>query len=98
MVELTDRTRAHVRALFQASDVDAVEKTLATDCADNLPLLTHSSPHDLERVRFAVLRLSGGRLDDLARAVCLAQTDWRDLLVAAGFADDTQAHLRWQPP
>lgn len=97
MVELSDRTRAHVRALFAASDIDAVERTLATDCADNLPLLAHSSPHDLERVRFAVLRLSGGRLDALAKAVRLAQADWRDLLVAAGFANDTQAHVRWEP-
>lgn len=27
----------------------------------------------------------------------LRPDDWRDLLVAAGFADDTTAHERWSP-
>ena len=76
---------------------EIAESVLVSDCADNLPLPNRSSPHDLERVRFAALRLSGGRLDGLAKAVELAQADWRDLLVAADFASDPQAHLRWLP-
>jgi hypothetical protein len=48
-------------------------------------------------VRFAALKLSEGRLDRLEEAIKLAQTDWRDLLVAAGFAHDVEAHLNWLP-
>jgi hypothetical protein len=34
-------------------------------------------------------------LDALIQAIELAQTDWRDLLVAAGFAVDVHAHELW---
>jgi hypothetical protein len=29
-------------------------------------------------------------------SVGLGQTDWRDLLVAAGFAENTRAHKGWK--
>jgi hypothetical protein len=35
----------------------------------------------------AALQLSGGDRAKLDAAIQLAKTDWRDLLVAAGFAD-----------
>ena len=35
-------------------------------------------------------------MDKLYDAIALAQTDWRDLLVAAGFGDDVQAHKDWK--
>ena len=40
--------------------------------------------------------LSEGRVDKLYDAIALAQTDWRDLLVSAGFAEDIQAHKDWK--
>jgi hypothetical protein len=52
----------------------------------------------LERFRFSALKLSGGKLDKLRQAVELAQQDWRDLLMAAGFGDDVTEHERWLPP
>lgn len=97
MTELSTKTRHHIATLFAASDVEAAELMLVSRCGDGLPGMSGASPLVLERVRFAALRLSGGRLPDLAQAVALAETDWRDLLVAAGFADDTAAHLRWTP-
>jgi hypothetical protein len=51
----------------------------------------------LDRIRFAAVRFSGGQLSCLREAVRLAQADWRDLLVASGFADDIHAHQEWQP-
>jgi len=48
-------------------------------------------------VRFAALKLSEGNKDKLLRAAQLAQYDWRDLLVAAGFANDAEAHNSWAP-
>ncbi len=38
-----------------------------------------------------------GQLDKLEEAIKLAQIDWRDLLMAAGFGHDVEAHLKWLP-
>ena len=70
---------------------------LRDECGNNLPLMKDKDETALERLRFAALKLSQGELNKLLDAVILAQTDWRDLLVAAGFADDVQAHLSWLP-
>lgn len=66
-------------------------------CADKVPGFRDANSTDLERVRCAVLKLSDGLLDVLAVAVSLAQADWRDALVAAGFEEDVNAHLAWNP-
>jgi hypothetical protein len=50
-----------------------------------------------ERFQFAALKLGKGKLDKPDRAVTLAKRDWRDLLVAAGFAEDISAHMSWLP-
>ncbi len=97
MVPLTDRTLAIIAQLFSPAERSAAAELLATECADRLPLYRPVTPEGLERVQFAALRLSGGRLTQLRAAVDLAREDWRDLLVAAGFAHEVQAHLRWVP-
>jgi len=97
VVVLSDLTKQHAAALFPASDVAAVERLLVAECADNLPLVANAPPAGLERLRFAALRFSGGRLDRLAEAVALAKKDWRDLLMASGFGHDPLAHRSWQP-
>lgn len=61
------------------------------------PDLENLNQIELERFRFAVLKLSQGRLDILRRAIDLAQSDWRDLLMAADFGYDVTAHNRWLP-
>lgn len=97
MTALSPKTRDHVGALFAASDAAAAELILVSRCGDQLPGMSGASPIALERIRFAALRLSRGRLPELSNAAALAERDWRDLLVAADFADDPQAHLRWTP-
>jgi len=95
MVELTKQTLASIRALFQSSDVESAERALTehgnrlqpTEGEDALP----------ERIQLAAVRFSGGRLPDLTLALQLAEIDWRDLLVGAGFADDPNAHAHWAP-
>ena len=66
------------------------------DCGAALPGTDNAPAEFFERVRCAALRLSEGRVDKLYDAIALAQTDWRDLLVAAGFAEHTQAHKDWK--
>jgi hypothetical protein len=97
VVDLTDLTKQHVRALFADSEVVAAERWLSEECADNLPGVANPTPEVLERLRFAALRFSGGRLDRLAEGIAQAKKDWRDLLMASGFAHNTRDHLRWQP-
>lgn len=97
MVPLTERTVAIIGQLFLAAERGPAAELLATECADRLPLYRPTTPEGLERVQFAALRLSGGRLAQLRAAVELARIDWRDLLVAAEFARDVHAHLRWVP-
>jgi hypothetical protein len=97
MVELSNLTKERVASLFSPAEVVQAERLLAQECAENLPLVVNPTPEGLERLRFAAIRLSEGRLDRLLEAIAQAKTDWRDLLVASGFANDTRAHLAWLP-
>src|SRR2546426_6208286 len=97
MVELSTLTRQHVTALFSSSDWADADRFLASECAENLPLVHNPTPSGLERLRFAAIRLSGGSLPRLRDAIELAKSDWRDLLVASDFAHDVHSHQRWQP-
>src|SRR5262245_10683007 len=54
-------------------------------------------PSEAERVRFAALKVSGGDLTKLAEAIELANQDYRDLLLGAGFAQHPEDHQRWWP-
>jgi hypothetical protein len=55
-------------------------------------------PAAYDRLRFAAMKSSFGRIEGLRWAIALAQTDWRDLFVHAGFAEDARAHERWLVP
>ena len=86
-----------IALLFPPEQHEEVRTLLMEECGNNLPFQKDATPEDLKRFRFAALKLSDGTLDALHRAVRLAQRDWRDLLVAAGFATDVYAHERWTP-
>ncbi|MDB4971392.1 MAG: hypothetical protein JWN44_7081 [Myxococcales bacterium] len=85
-----------VARLFPPSDRAAAILLLASECNEDLPFLDND-PGTIERVRAACLKLSEGSLEKLGDAVSLSNTDWRDVLTAANFADDPTAHLRWLP-
>jgi hypothetical protein len=94
-VPLSPDTAALVNALFEADDRAAAARLLEAHCGRGLPCLETLDAIGLERYRFAALRLGEGSLDVLRRAVSLAQTDWRDLLMAADFGHDVNAHRKW---
>ena len=94
---LSPETRRRLDLLFAPDDRPAAEAMLVSKCGSNLPFCDQLDMFELERVRFAALKRSGGDLDLLHQAVSLAQTDWRDLLMAAGFGEDVTAHQRWVP-
>ena len=86
----------HVARLFPAEEHEEVTRLLQEDCGAVLPFADNVSTDRFERVQCAALRLSEGRMDKLYDAIALAQTDWRDLLVMAGFAEDIRAHRGWK--
>lgn len=70
---------------------------LVANCGDNLPFNQPADARSLERIRFAVLKLSNGNLAALRQAIEVAQIDSRDVLMAAGFGQDVRAHQAWFP-
>lgn len=95
---LSEATRLRLEALFQGNDAKAAAEILVNECGSNLPFCERNGPDDCDRLRFAALKLSDGRLDRLREAVELAKIDWRDLLMGAGFGYHAKAHEKWFPP
>ncbi len=96
-VPLSPVTQRHLELLFAPEDRPEAAALLVTECGSLLPGLEKLNMFQLERFRFAALKLSEGKLDKLWQAVDLAQQDWRDLLMAAGFGEDVTEHERWLP-
>jgi len=92
---MTARTVRLVDQYFGADERDLVVSELVDRCGNNLPGYESSDPTGLERVRFAVLKLSEGDLDKFDSALKMANTDWRDVLMCADFAYDVHAHEAW---
>jgi hypothetical protein len=93
---LSPETRRRLELLFAPADRAEAETLLVDECGNNL-FLENMDMFQLERFRFAALKLSAGNLPNLWQAVDLAQQDWRDLLMAAGFGEDVTEHERWVP-
>ena len=94
---LSQDTERRIATLFPPRSRAEASELLIVQCGNNLPFCDNHDEFQLERIRFSALKLSGGNIDKLKDAIKLAQTDWRDLLVAAGFGHDTTAHKRWIP-
>ena len=92
---LSPEVVSRVAALFPAGQRAEVGELLASACSRNLPSAETLGPAGVERVRFAVLKISGGSLERLRTAVAQAQFDWRGTLVGAAFGNDPRAHLAW---
>jgi hypothetical protein len=92
---LSENTLELLRQIFPPEQHAAVATILEARCGLALPLMEAATPEALERIRFAVLKLSSGSLQELERAVSVANKDWRDVLVAAEFANSLLAHVNW---
>jgi hypothetical protein len=78
----TDR---HIALLFPPEERDWSEY------GNDLPFLDKLDDVQLERFRFAVLKLGQTSLTKLDRAAAFVKQDWRGLLIAAGLAEDPSA-------
>jgi hypothetical protein len=71
-----------VRSDFDSTSVEVVLNRLT-----ELDLPFIESDEGRERVQAAIVLIARGRYEDFERAAALAETDWRDVLVAAGLAN-----------
>lgn len=93
---LSPETERRIEVLFPESQRAEVAELLLKHCGQKLPFLEKLDEFQLERYRFAALKLSAGSIDRLREAIGLAKSDWRDLLIAAGFGEPN-AHKQWFP-
>jgi hypothetical protein len=95
-VGLSGDTAHLVERLFEPDAQELVRALLEEDCGANLPLWADQDEQGLERIRFAVLKLSQGDLNKLGQWIEDAKRDWRDVLMAAGFGRSLTAHEEWR--
>lgn len=96
MTPLTDSAVQKIDALFPPASRARARQLLEEGCGANLTLYSES-PWGFDRIRFAVLKNSGGDMVRLEREVAGANIDWRDTLMTAGFESDIHAHRYWNP-
>jgi hypothetical protein len=92
---LSPRTRQLVEIFFKSNELPEAEQWLEQSCGNNLPFCEGLDEYQMERMRFAAIKLSKGNLPKLLEAIDEAGVDWRDLLLAAGFGHDVHAHELW---
>jgi hypothetical protein len=92
-VELSAGLSQRIAMMFAPDEIALVSSLLTEECG---PRLTRH-PVLLDRIRYAVLKLSGGDLAGLRKAIGIAQRDWRDALVWSGFGQSLDAHESWRP-
>jgi hypothetical protein len=93
--QLSPRTKQLVEIFFSQKDVSEASQWLEEECGNNLPSCGQQDEYGMERIRFAAIKLSKGNLLKLLKAIDEARMDWRDLLMAADFGFDVNAHENW---
>lgn len=94
-IALSDRTQELISKLFPKADGIVISDMLYRAVSKNVPLCDDSNAEEMERIRFAILKLTKDSPLNLAVGIYLAQTDWRDLLMSAGFGEDADLHMAW---
>jgi hypothetical protein len=92
---LTDRTLRLIERIPQPELRERLISRLEAECSRESLGCSDWQPEHMERLWFAILKLIGSKSERVDGAFALAKCDWRDLLVAAGFANDTDAHNKW---
>ena len=92
---LSYETQRRVDMMYPPDQREEVTRLLVEECGQD-PLST-SDHEGIERIRFAALKVSNGDVDVLKKAIKLAQSDWRDLFMAAGFGNNPSEHKSWLP-
>lgn len=96
-MQLSLETEKRIDLLFPPDKQNQVQILLWELCEDQLTYLHHWDESAWDRITFSILKLSDGDFEKFKNALRLAATDYRDLLVASGFANDIKAHQSWLP-
>lgn len=98
-IPLSQETQERLNVLFHGKDRQTAARSLSWFGSGlaGWPGKDPKDPKSLERIRFAVLKLSQGSLAEMEWWMDQARRDWRDVLVEAGFAHDVKAHESWFP-
>ena len=94
-IALSERTLHLITTLFPIPDGVVIADVLRRAVSENIPFCDNASPEEMERIRFAILKMTVSSPLNLAVGIQMAQSDWRDLLMNVGFGDDTSRHLDW---
>lgn len=94
-MSVTSKTIELINNIFPIDDREIVVSFLNSECGINLPGCDMYSPEQLERICFAVIKFADGSTEQLKSAINIAKTDWRDLLMYVGFAENVNAHNIW---
>lgn len=93
--KLSPRTRQLTEIIFPVKHVEEVVQWLEEKCGSNITFCSDHDEFQMERIRFAVLKLSRGNITKLLEAIDEARMDWRDLFMAADFGHDVNTHETW---
>lgn len=96
-IELSEAAECRLQLVFAPEERAEARRMLVYECGGGIERWG-DDPSAYDRLRFAAMKASFGRIEGLRRAIALAQTDWRDLFVEAGFAHDAREHERWLVP
>ena len=92
---LSPHTRQLVEVFFSSKDRSEASHWLEEECGNTLPSCGQQNEYGMERSRFAAIQLSKGDLHKLLDAIDEARMDCRDVLMAADFGFDVNAHEEW---
>jgi len=92
---LSPRTQQLVVGIFGLQDRAEAAQWLEQKCGNNLPFCSDHDEYQMERLRFAAIKLSQGNIQKLLRGIEVACMDWRDLLVAANIGHEVRAREAW---
>lgn len=96
-ISLSEAAEQRLRAQFAPEERAEVRRLLEHECGSNIDDFG-STPAAYDRLRFAAMKASRSRIEGLRWALAKGKTDWRDLMVEAGFAEDASEHTRWLVP
>lgn len=94
-IPLSAKTKKAAEILLDDSLRERIEQRLIEETSLDVPMWDDCTPEGLERIRFAVLKLVARNPKNENIAFNHAKMDWRDLFVAAGFAQSATEHDRW---
>ena len=94
-LKLSPYTQQLVKRLFEPEEQVEAARRLIEECGNNLPFCDNYDEYEIERIRFAALRIGLGYMDEMQKAIDIAKRDWRDILMWSGFGYTLTAHQEW---